>query len=73
MNYPGHFTFDALASRSIAFCLLTHLQLVPHICVSKLTTIDSDNGLSPDRRQVINSTNAGLLLIGPLGINFSET
>ena len=43
-----------------------------HICVSKLTIIGSDNGLSPDRRQVIISTNAGFLLFGPLGTNFSE-
>ena len=43
-----------------------------HICVSKLTIIGSDNGLSPDRRQAIILTNAGILLIGPLGTNFSE-
>ena len=43
-----------------------------HICVSKLTIIGSDNGLSPDRRQAIIRTNAGILLIGPLGINSSE-
>ena len=43
-----------------------------HICVSKLTIIGSDNGLPPDRRQAIIWTNAGLLLIGPLGTNFSE-
>ena len=43
-----------------------------HICVGKLTIIASDNGLSPDRRQAIIWTNAGLLLIGPLGTNFSE-
>ena len=43
-----------------------------HICVSKLTIIGSDNGLSPDRRQAIIWTNAGILLIGPLGANFSE-
>ena len=29
--------------------------------------IVSDNGLSPGRRQAIISTNAGILLIGPLG------
>ena len=34
--------------------------------------IDSDNGLSPIRRQAIFSTNAGLLSIRPLGTNFSE-
>ena len=43
-----------------------------HICVSKLTNIDSDNGLSPERRQAIIWTNVGILLIGPLGTNFSE-
>ena len=42
---------------------------VTHICVSKLTIIGSDNGLSPDRRQAIIWTNAGLLFIGPLGTN----
>ena len=34
--------------------------------------IGSDNGLAPDRRQAIIWTNAGILLIGPLGTNFSE-
>ena len=29
---------------------LTHWGRVTHICVSELTTIGSDNGLSPDRR-----------------------
>ena len=43
-----------------------------HICVGKLTIIGSDNGLSPGRRQAIIWTNAAILLIGPLGTNFSE-
>ena len=43
-----------------------------HICVSKLTCIASNNGLSPGRRQAIIWTNAGILLIGPLRTNFSE-
>ena len=43
-----------------------------HICISKLTIIVSDNGLSPGQRQAIIWTNAGILLIGPLGTNFSE-
>ena len=42
------------------------------ICVSKLTIIGSNNGLSPGRRQAIIWTNAGILLIGPSGTNFSE-
>ena len=37
-----------------------------------IVSIDSDNGLSPIRRQAIIWTNAGLLSIGPLGTNFSE-
>ena len=51
---------------------LTHWGPVTHICVSKLTIIASDNGLSPGRRQAIIKTNAGILLIGPLGTNISE-
>ena len=43
-----------------------------HICVSKLTIIDSDNGLSHGRRQAIIWTNVGILLIKSLGTNFSE-
>ena len=42
------------------------------ICVSKLTIIISDNGLSPGRRQAIIWTNGGILLIQTLGANFSE-
>ena len=52
--------------------LLTHWGRVTHIGVGNLTTICSDNGLSPDQRQAIIWTNAGILSIGPLGINFSE-
>ena len=51
---------------------LTHWDRVTHICVVKLAIIGSDNGLSPGRRQAIIWTNAGILLIGPLGTNFSE-
>ena len=40
--------------------------------VGYLTIIGSDNGLSPDRRQVIICTNAGILLIGPLETNVSK-
>ena len=43
-----------------------------HICVVKQTIIGSDNGLSPGRRQTIIWTNAGILLIGPLGTNFIQ-
>ena len=60
--YHQHYIFSMV---------LTHWGRVTHICVSKLTIIRSDNGLSPDRRQAIIWTNTGLL-IGPLGTNFSE-
>ena len=52
---------------------LTHWGWVTHICLGNLTIIGSDNGLSPGRRQAIIWTNAGILLIGPLGTNFSPT
>ena len=51
---------------------LTHWGWVTHISVGNLTIIGSDNGLSPGRRQAIIWTNDGILLIGPLGTNFSE-
>ena len=37
-----------------------------HICISKLTITDSDNGLSPDQCQAIIWTNVGILLIWTL-------
>ena len=43
-----------------------------HICISKLTIIGPDNGLPPGRHQAIIWTNDGILLIGSLGIHFSE-
>ena len=43
-----------------------------HICVDNLTIIGSDNVLSPGRRQAIIWTSVGILLIEPLGTNFSE-
>ena len=59
MVSPGHY-------------VLSHWGRVTHICLSKLTIIASDNGLSPGPRQAIVCTNAGKLLIGPLGTNFNE-
>ena len=50
----------------------THWGRVTHICVGSLTIIGPENGLSPGRRQAIIWTNAGILLIGPWGTNFSE-
>ena len=51
---------------------LTHWGRLTHICVGKLIIIGSDNGLLPDQCQAIITTNAGLLLIGPLWTYFSE-
>ena len=52
---------------------LTHWCRVTHIYITKLVTIGADNGLSPGRRQAIIWTNAGLLLIGPLGTKVSQS
>ena len=56
----------------ILLSYLTHWGWVTHICVSKLTTIGSDNGLLHGRRQAIIWTIAAILFIGPLGTNFNE-
>ena len=56
-----------------AISALTHWDRVTHIGVSKIIIIASDNGLSPSRRQAIIWINDGILLIGPLGANFSGT
>ena len=65
-HFPRHQTRDK------PLPVLTHWGRVTHICVSKLTIIGSDNGLSPGRRQAIIWTNVGILLIRTLGTNFSE-
>ena len=65
------YTFKILTTFS-RITELTHWGRVTHICVSELTIIGSDNGLSPGRRQAIIWNNAGLLLIEPLGTNVSE-
>ena len=62
--------FEAMSR--VPLTVLTHWGRVTHICVSDLTNIGSDNGLSPGRRQAIIRTNAGILLKRPLGTNFSE-
>ena len=46
--------------------------LIEYWRIYNLTIIGSDNGLSPGRCQAIIWTNAGILLIGPSGKNFSE-
>ena len=71
LNDPFPDSFDPLIHNMLQGCL-THWGRVTHICVHKLTNIGSDNGLSPDRRQAMIWTNAGILLFRTLGTNFSE-
>ena len=52
--------------------VFTYWGRMTHICISKLTIVGSDNGLSPDRRQAITWTNAGILLIEPLIPKFND-
>ena len=66
------YAIHSLSQPSGLDTLLTHWGRGTHICVSKLTIIASHNGFSPGRRQAIIWTNAGILLIWPLGTNFSE-
>ena len=61
-----------LINRRWTLSKLTHWSRVTYICVSNLTIIGPDNGLSPGRRQAIIWTNAEILLIVPLGTNFIE-
>ena len=73
INYNHWFIWDVIVYTCHNFnSALTHWGRVTQICVGKLTIIGSDNGLAPGRRQAIIWTNAGILLIGPLGTNFSE-
>ena len=69
-----NFKMTSAKWRPVTLCLnvLTYWSWVKHICISTLTIIGSDNGLSPDRCQAIIWTNAGILLIGSLGTNWSE-
>ena len=50
---------------------LTHCGRATHICISKLSIIGSDNGLSPGWCQAIIWTNARILLFPNFGTNFS--
>ena len=51
--------------------VLTHWGRMTHKYISNLTTIGSDNGLSPGRRQANIRTNAGILWVPTLGRKFS--
>ena len=51
---------------------VNHWGWMTHICVSRLTITNSDNGWSPGTCKATILTNAGKLLTGALGINFSK-
>ena len=72
MTHVSHDIINAIYHSFENNVSLTHWGRATYICVGKLTIIGSDNGLSPGRRQAIIWTIAGILLIGPLGTNFSE-
>ena len=71
-NFILYVCWHTCSLEEYAIVGLTHWGRATHICVGKLTIIGSDNGLSPGRRQAIIGTNAGIFLIGSMGINFSE-
>ena len=56
----------------LVYWTLIHWGRVMHICISKLTIIGSDKGLSLGWRQAIIWTNAGIFLIRTLGTNYGE-
>ena len=68
IQIQNHFCIPA----SSGLAELTHWGRVTHICVGNLASLGPDNGLSPGQRQAIIWTDAGILLIGPLGTSFSE-
>ena len=65
-NFPFFLNYENIGY------VLTHWGRVTHICISKLTIIGSNNSLLPGRCQAIIWTDAGILLIRPLGTNFNE-
>ena len=70
-DWRSKYFWDYLFIYHVWYKYLSHWGRVTHICVSKLTIIGSDNGLSPGRRRAIIWTNYGKLLVGSLGTNFS--
>ena len=59
----------SILDMSVKMTNLTHRGRMMHIYISKLIIIGSDNCLLPGHRQAIIWTNAGILLIAPLGAN----
>ena len=72
LRYTKHKKLSTRLWNKATYSTLIHWGRVAYIRVGKLTIIGSDNGLSPERHRAIIWTNAGTLLIGPLGTIFSE-
>ena len=74
-RYSTHYDVIVMNKMTLQVVIgsLTYWGRVTHICVGNVTTLRSDNGLSPGRCQAIIRTNADILLIWPLGTNFGET
>ena len=68
----AHVCMEGLVQDCSIYSMLTHWGRVTIYASLNWAIIGSDNGLSPVRRQAITWTNAGILLIGPLGTNFSD-
>ena len=68
VNISSVATYCCLAPHS----WITHRGRVTHICANKLTSIGSDNGLSPGWHQAIIWTNTRILLIRTPGTNSSD-
>ena len=59
-------------SVSMSWLIEAECRIYASVTAYQNDIIGSDNGLSPVRRQAIIWTNAGSLIIGPLGTSFSE-
>ena len=67
VNYPLHLIYFYM----IFYVSISDFCHVP-LSSDNLTIIGSDNGLLSGQCQAIIWTNAGILLMGPSGTNFSE-
>ena len=72
LRFPYIRDFTVSQNKVLRFQSIKAINSLGLMSVSKLSIIGSDNGLSPGRRQAIIWINAGILLIGSLGTNFSE-
>ena len=70
-HYQHQWLPSSLTNVSASLNELTHLPLCRIYASVNWVSISSDNGLSPDRRQAIIWTNAGILLIRIKNTNFS--